>query len=112
MIGLLSQIFRGALAGFRRLAEMGRGPAGTCSCGMPLHPVDKHPRGWCQRCGFAPEKPESGWRLFCPSCKFMLGPPVDGWQSCPHCHWQGEYPRGGGRPRGRPRRNSTSGCSP
>jgi hypothetical protein len=104
MVGLLSQILGGFMAGFRHLAEMGRGPAGTCACGMPLHVVDKHPRGWCQRCGFAPEKPEPGWRLFCPGCKFMLPAPADGWQSCPHCHWAIEYPEGRRPAKGPPKK--------
>lgn len=97
MAGLLSQVFRMALAAVRGLAPRGRS-AGTCRCGWALYEVAGDGRGWCRRCGFAPDEPEKGWLAWCPSCRFGLGQPDDsGHQVCGHCHWIGT-PDGKGRP--------------
>jgi hypothetical protein len=110
MIGLLSQIFRGALAGLQRFADWGRG-AGSCACGMPLFAVKDDRRLWCQRCGFETPGPQGGWPMWCPSCKFALSRPENGVLFCPHCHYRSEWPprtRAPGPRRGQRRRQLKS----
>ncbi len=92
MVGLLSQLFRGMTTAWQRVAGAGTGTAGTCRCGWPLEYVEG--RGWCRRCGFPPSKPEAGWPLLCPGCRFPLNPSENGTLFCPHCKWQSEYPMG------------------